>query len=830
VNVRPRPGLLLAFLVVVFGSVFVSARGEEMTEEQFRRKIADLVEEEKPLRAAAEKARQAYREAKKSAAKAEESLAATVAELQAIERELDLETMRLEQGESRARIERAIRAEEKRIAELRKEYAEAAPAKKEEIKLALEAHLKCVTSFRERLKATVDPAVIAAQSKKRDEAAKKLSLAAQALDAAEQASRAAEASLDEALAKLDAAVARREAFEGRAAELLASTEPPFVRTIVVVDKNEKTLYKIDWVSPEEKSDELDAQIKFCRELIKEEGERILVRRRQKNQFERDFKHCSDKWQRLNGTYTDWMWYEAWTTIGLEIADSGTDIAMSSSPPEAAAKAVLEAGFRIYDAVWGWEKPAFADFPRLPSQWVAMRQKLAASDPVIEAAQAYRLPVPKELRTGRYARTGAGGPMPKGFSLTESAIRNMLDQYWGTPGMRTMGKDLGGLLFADVYQTFGKKCPTLVEQFSVKGIKEIKRIFVTNRYQTVAQARKALSRPGLTKDLAKSLAISAGKAVAKEAVISRMDEKRAAVFAAMFWTEIDWFLLRREYCTAAAALRFEIEREKLLRKALKQLLEEKRKEIYVRAQELVHDEVFTPGTYSITVSFGHPVKDVSVTIANAEGLRPRGATDDGLHYSFDLELPRGIDYASRAPIEISAAGRLTGKKLDAEPGTLAYFDGVNRKWIEYEPGSDRNGRLRTRPGGEGVSLVLLIDGSGSMREHGRLAASKSAAKRVLTGPLLKEGDEVAVWTFAGGVPGLCLAFTSDRAAAARAVDALQAHGETPLAGTILRAGMYLLNQGAYKRKILVILSDGNDTEGGSPSMVIRSLRRLSLEVR
>lgn len=105
----------------------------------------------------------------------------------------------------------------------------------------------------------------------------------------------------------------------------------------------------------------------------------------------------------------------------------------------------------------------------------------------------------------------------------------------------------------------------------------------------------------------------------------------------------------------------------------------------------------------------------------------------------------------------------------------------------------------------IDVVLLVDASGSMA--GRpIADARSAAKRFVQS--MADGDRIAVLSFGERVDTL-LAFTSDRDAAATAIDSLTVRGETALYDGVRRAAD-LASTAAEGDRYIVVLSDGGDT--------------------
>jgi Ca-activated chloride channel family protein len=102
----------------------------------------------------------------------------------------------------------------------------------------------------------------------------------------------------------------------------------------------------------------------------------------------------------------------------------------------------------------------------------------------------------------------------------------------------------------------------------------------------------------------------------------------------------------------------------------------------------------------------------------------------------------------------------------------------------------------------VSVALLLDTTGSMQAA--LPALKNAAMKLMGD--LRAGDSVAVYSFNSSVTEL-QPFTTDMAAAKRAVLRTQALGETALYDALARVSRDLA--GRPGKKVIVVFTDGND---------------------
>jgi VWFA-related protein len=107
----------------------------------------------------------------------------------------------------------------------------------------------------------------------------------------------------------------------------------------------------------------------------------------------------------------------------------------------------------------------------------------------------------------------------------------------------------------------------------------------------------------------------------------------------------------------------------------------------------------------------------------------------------------------------------------------------------------------------VSLGIALDTSGSMLGD-RIVAAQAALHRFLF-DLLGPNDEVFLYRF-DSHPELVQRWTTDRTAVTRALGSVRANGGTALYDTVASA-IPLAQAGTRRKKALVIISDGNDTD-------------------
>ena len=121
----------------------------------------------------------------------------------------------------------------------------------------------------------------------------------------------------------------------------------------------------------------------------------------------------------------------------------------------------------------------------------------------------------------------------------------------------------------------------------------------------------------------------------------------------------------------------------------------------------------------------------------------------------------------------------------------------------------------------VSLGIVLDTSGSM-EGERMAAARSALDRFLF-DLLGADDEFFLYRF-NYQPRLVHDWTNDPERVSRALGGIHPRGGTALYDAVADA-VVLAEQGRHRKKAVVVISDGNDTNS---EIRVRDLQRLIRE--
>jgi len=122
----------------------------------------------------------------------------------------------------------------------------------------------------------------------------------------------------------------------------------------------------------------------------------------------------------------------------------------------------------------------------------------------------------------------------------------------------------------------------------------------------------------------------------------------------------------------------------------------------------------------------------------------------------------------------------------------------------------------------VSLGILLDASGSMTSD-KIATAKAAIERFIY-DLLGKDDELFFMEFANH-PRLRQQWTRDRRAITRAVDSVNPSGGTALYDAVADA-IPFASAGENRKKAILVISDGNDSNSGISVGELRQLIRES----
>lgn len=122
----------------------------------------------------------------------------------------------------------------------------------------------------------------------------------------------------------------------------------------------------------------------------------------------------------------------------------------------------------------------------------------------------------------------------------------------------------------------------------------------------------------------------------------------------------------------------------------------------------------------------------------------------------------------------------------------------------------------------VSLGIALDTSSSMMGE-KIESARSALDRFLY-DLLDPQDEIFLYQFSND-PVLLQGWTTDRQAVSRALGRLTPHGGTAMYDAVAEA-IPLVQRGQFRKKALVVISDGNDTSSTTRLRDVQQLIRES----
>src|SRR5688572_14049763 len=122
----------------------------------------------------------------------------------------------------------------------------------------------------------------------------------------------------------------------------------------------------------------------------------------------------------------------------------------------------------------------------------------------------------------------------------------------------------------------------------------------------------------------------------------------------------------------------------------------------------------------------------------------------------------------------------------------------------------------------VSLGIVLDASGSMVGE-KMSSALAAVDRFLT-TLLAPEDEIFLYKFSN-FPELLQDWTSDRQRLSRVVRRINAGGGTAMLDALAEA-VPLAQTGQHRKRAVVLISDGNDTDSQSSQSEVKQLIRES----
>ena len=184
-----------------------------------------------------------------------------------------------------------------------------------------------------------------------------------------------------------------------------------------------------------------------------------------------------------------------------------------------------------------------------------------------------------------------------------------------------------------------------------------------------------------------------------------------------------------------------------------------------------------------------------------------APESGGQQGGSFRFRTGVELINVAVTVVDSSGRfVSGLQKD---DFVVYEDGVEQPITHFN-----NERVP-------VSLGLVVDTSGSMA-GGKWDHALSALNRFVL-ELLGDGDEVFLYQFSNDIH-LVEDWTPDRVRVSRAMRRIVPRGGTAMYDALAEA-VPLADSGRNRKKAIVVISDGNDTDSSTP---VTELKRLIRE--
>jgi hypothetical protein len=251
-------------------------------------------------------------------------------------------------------------------------------------------------------------------------------------------------------------------------------------------------------------------------------------------------------------------------------------------------------------------------------------------------------------------------------------------------------------------------------------------------------------------------------------------------------------------------------------------------------------------------------DVTSMWKMLEQTRPRifaahaGSFDDPLHEKQvleDLSIATGGRYVSartqpelnvafervaaylRRPVDYTVVA-IAGTATPPEPGAIAVTAPLP---VENAAPNPETGELPA----PAQTVEIVLDASGSMLAHlgprRKIEVAREALDKLVTDEL-HPGDPVALRVFGNDKPGSCETSIVlplaplDPASTTSLVDSIvpQNLARTPIAASLAEVGNDLA--GAVGQKVVVLITDGEETCGGDPRAAISALAEANIDVR
>ena len=192
------------------------------------------------------------------------------------------------------------------------------------------------------------------------------------------------------------------------------------------------------------------------------------------------------------------------------------------------------------------------------------------------------------------------------------------------------------------------------------------------------------------------------------------------------------------------------------------------------------------------------------VGRAQQDAPAGQGQQGGSFRFRT----GVELINVAVTVVDANGRFVSGLRQED--FVVYEDGAEQTVTHFS-----NERVP-------VSLGLVVDTSGSMVGQ-KWSHAQSALNRFVL-DLLGDSDEVFLYQFSTD-PYLLEGWTTDRIRVSRAMRRINPRGGTAMYDALAEA-VPLADEGQNRKKAIVLISDGNDTDSSTPVSALKQLIRES----
>jgi hypothetical protein len=622
--------------------------------------------------------------------------------------------------------------------------------------------------------------------------------------------------LEDLQKELTAAEERLQIVRLEAVKKLEGVTPPYLEKVVMTSDG-RVVYSATWVPA---ADVIDERIAFMRRAIEFQRNEIISQTRRRDEWLERYVEASDEVQAKIRAYESAIWSQCYKSIAIELGDAAISVALDWKQMGPFA-VVWQAVEKTADAVTGTMGGDYNERYALPASSGSPPPPFSGGSVLDWCTDAG---VDRYKNIVKLVLEGAAG-----------GEFQALDHY-GSASIRGRRFDVPKLDQADLW--------VIVKREAMEGGGEaliVRRVFNpeslpaawrslrgafrdTSVRELAGNFKQRLMTRDFWKEFGKGMAIDFAKDIAKSAAHDAARDERFAVWEEFLSADAYAIAVLRQLQMESNMLRSEHVQLKGYLKYLKELVDEKERVLDERRLRVETDEVAGRRTVEVELTFSRDVIEVNATLAGVA----LNATGSGTRWSGKAEVG-GTE--KTAVLSVDAKDALSQRPVDSDPMSIPKWKTDKNRWEMLEAGPDKNHRVKLTEMAPGVSIVLLVDCSGSMKEGGRMENAKSAAKRALESGTLGPDDEVALWALfeAGDIRLLC-EFTKETGRVISAIDGLSPKGATPLADGILAAGSYAVTHARNERKLLLVFSDGEETCGGNPARAMRRVQDMGVEAR